>query len=267
MTTINTILAEALDFIATELETAVADGVEFNAAVQTVLEKIINDHGAVVFNDDGYADEWQIEAAERGLPNLKTTLDALPELITEESMELFSHYGVFNHREMHSRYEIALEQYILSIHVEAALTLEMANTIILPAALRYQTELAAQRREPDRPSAWRPTPPPSTTVSSSLKALRTGLADAALGDGAGGGRHRGEAGRARPEEPSPGHGRRARRLGHAREPGRRRPVAAADLPGDALHPLEGRAVGRPDSGDQPRTQNGNLRITNIRATS
>ena len=103
---------------------------------------IIKDHGAVVFNDDGYADDWQIEAAERGLPNLKTTLDALPELITDESMELFSHYGVFNHREMHSRYEIALEQYILSIHVEAALTLEMATTVILPAAMRYQTELA-----------------------------------------------------------------------------------------------------------------------------
>jgi len=88
--------------------------------VQTVLETIINDHGSVVFNKDGYADEWQTEAAERGLPNLKTTLDALPELISDESMELFSHYGVFNHREMHSRYEIALEQYILSIDVEAA---------------------------------------------------------------------------------------------------------------------------------------------------
>ncbi len=175
MTTINTILAEALDFIATQLETAVADGVEFNAAVQTVLEKIIKDHGSVVFNDDGYADEWQVEAAERGLPNLKTTLDALPELITEESMELFSTYGVFNHREMHSRYEIALEQYILSIHVEAALTLEMANTIILPAALRYQTELAlnvssltAIGQDADTATL--------DEVSSSLKALRAGLA-------------------------------------------------------------------------------------------
>ncbi len=175
MTTINTILAEALDFIATELETTVADGVEFNAAVQAVLEKIIKDHGSVVFNDDGYADEWQIEAAERGLPNLKTTLDALPELITEESMELFSHYGVFNHREMHSRYEIALEQYILSIHVEAALTLEMATTIILPAAVRYQTELAlnigslkAIGVEADTTTL--------DTVSSSLMALRTSLA-------------------------------------------------------------------------------------------
>jgi glutamine synthetase len=175
MTTINTILAEALDFIATELETNVADGVEFNAAVQTVLEKIINDHGAVVFNDDGYADEWQTEAAERGLPNLKTTLDALPELITEDSMELFSRYGVFNHREMHSRYEIALEQYILSVHVEAALTLEMATTIIAPAAVRYQTELAlnvssltAIGQDADTTTL--------DEVSASLKALRAGIA-------------------------------------------------------------------------------------------
>src|SRR5271154_2553935 len=142
MVTINTILAEALDHIATELEARVADGAEFNAAVQTVLQEIITDHGKVVFNDDGYADSWQVEASVRGLPNLRTTLDALPELITEESMDLFSRYGVFNHREMHSRYEIALEQYVLSVGVEARLTLEIATTVILPAALRYQTELA-----------------------------------------------------------------------------------------------------------------------------
>jgi glutamine synthetase len=143
--------------------------------VQTVLEKIIKEHGSVVFNKDGYADEWQTEAAERGLPNLKTTLDALPELITEESMELFGHYGVFNHREMHSRYEIALEQYILSINVEAALTLEMGNTIILPAALRYQTELAqnvstltAIGQEADTATL--------DEVSASVKSLRAGIA-------------------------------------------------------------------------------------------
>jgi glutamine synthetase len=142
MVTINTILAEALDYLATELESLIAEGKEFNAAVQQVLQEVITNHGKVVFNDNGYADEWQTEAAERGLPNLRTTLDALPELITEESMDLFAKYGVFNHREMHSRYEIALEQYILAIDVEAELTLEMATTMILPAAIRYQTELA-----------------------------------------------------------------------------------------------------------------------------
>ena len=142
MVTINTILAEALDYIATELEALFGNGTDFNDAVQKVLEDIITVHGSVVFNGDGYTEAWPIEAEARGLPNLRTTLDALPQLITEDSMDLFSHYGVFNHHEMHSRYEIALEQYILSVGVEARLTLEMANTVILPAALRYQTELA-----------------------------------------------------------------------------------------------------------------------------
>jgi glutamine synthetase len=142
MMTINTILAEALDYIATGLETELAKGTEFNDAVQAVLQEVIINHGTVVFNDDGYAEDWQVEAAARGLPNLRTTLDALPELISEASMELFSRHGVFNHREMHSRYEVALEQYILAIDVEAALTLEIATTMILPAAARYQTELA-----------------------------------------------------------------------------------------------------------------------------
>ena len=142
MVTINTILAEALDYIATELESHIGNGTDFNDAVQKVLEEIITNHGSVVFNGDGYTEAWPIEAEARGLPNLRTTLDALPQLIAEDSMELFSRYGVFNHHEMHSRFEIALEQYILSVGVEARLTLEIANTVILPAALRYQTELA-----------------------------------------------------------------------------------------------------------------------------
>src|ERR1700712_103489 len=142
MVTINTIMAEALDYCATDLETALAAGTEFNTAVQNILSEVIINHGAVVFNGDGYSDDWQIEAASRGLPNLRTTLDALPELITEPSLELFERYKVFNHREMHSRYEIGLEQYALTIGVEARLTLELGSTLILPAAVRYQTELA-----------------------------------------------------------------------------------------------------------------------------
>jgi len=175
MVTINTILAEALDHIATELEAKVESGTEFNAAVQSVLEQIIKDHGHVVFNDDGYADEWQSEAAERGLPNLKTTLDALPELITDESMDLFSKYGVFNHREMHSRFEIALEQYILSIGVEAALTLEIASTVILPAAIRYQTELA-QNVASLKGIGYATDTSTLDSVSASIADLRSGLA-------------------------------------------------------------------------------------------
>ncbi|CAN5381542.1 glutamine synthetase III [soil metagenome] len=142
MTTINTIMADSLDYIATELEAAVAGGTDFDEAVQSLLTQIINEHGSVVFNGDGYADAWPIEAEKRGLANLKTTLDALPELITEPAMELFEKYKVFNHREMHSRYEIGLEQYALTIGVEARLTLEVGSTAVLPAAVRHQTEVA-----------------------------------------------------------------------------------------------------------------------------
>jgi glutamine synthetase len=174
MVTINTILAEALDYLATEIETFVEDGTEFNVAVQKVLEEVITVHGSAVYNGDGYTDDWQIEAAARGLPNLRTTLDALPELISDEAMELFSHYGVFSHREMHSRYDIALEQYILSIGVEARLTLEIANTVILPAALRYQTELATNLASLEAVGSELDT----TTldeVSAAIKALRVGI--------------------------------------------------------------------------------------------
>ncbi|WP_028645114.1 glutamine synthetase III family protein [Nocardioides sp. URHA0020] len=143
MVVLNTIMAEALDHCATELETAVAGGTDFNDAVQALLATIIADHGKVIFNGNGYSDEWPIEAEQRGLKNLRTTIDALPELISPEAIELASTYGVFSEREMHSRYEIGLEQYILSVSVEANLTLEMGSTIILPAAIRYQTELAS----------------------------------------------------------------------------------------------------------------------------
>jgi glutamine synthetase len=142
MVTINTIMADSLDYCATNLETAVADGADFDESVQKLLTEIITEHGAVVFNGDGYSSAWPIEAEKRGLANLKTTLDALPELITEPALALFEKYKVFNHREMHSRYEIGLEQYTLTIGVEARLTLEIGATSILPAAVRHQTEVA-----------------------------------------------------------------------------------------------------------------------------
>lgn len=143
MVVINTIMAEALDHCATYLETKVADGTDFDEAVQSLLAEIVADHGAVIFNGNGYSDEWQVEAEQRGLKNLRTTVDALPELISPEAIELFSSYGVFSESESHSRYEIGVEQYVLSLVVEANLTLEMGTTSVLPAAIRYQTELAS----------------------------------------------------------------------------------------------------------------------------
>jgi glutamine synthetase len=175
MVTINTIMADSLDYLATKLEKAVADGSDFDGAVQSLLTEIITEHGAVVFNGDGYSDAWPIEAEKRGLKNLKTTLDALPELITPEALELFSKYGVFNHREQHSRYEIGLEQYTLTVGVEARLTLEIGSTTVLPAAVRYQTELAvnvgallAAGVEADKA--------PLDEITTSVSALRSALA-------------------------------------------------------------------------------------------
>ncbi|RYB92068.1 glutamine synthetase type III [Nocardioides oleivorans] len=182
MVIINTIMAEALDHCATALETAVAAGTDFNEAVQTLLAQIVADHGAVIFNGNGYSDEWPIEAEQRGLKNLRTTVDALPELISPEAVELFSTYGVFTEHEAHSRFEVGVEQYVLAIAVEANLTLEIGATTILPAALRYQTELAQNvvaltgaGLDPDRTDL--------ETVSTHVAALRAGLADLAAAIG------------------------------------------------------------------------------------
>jgi glutamine synthetase len=186
MTTINTIMADSLDHIATVLEADVAAGRDFDEAVQALLTQIITEHGDVVFNGDGYSAEWPVEAERRGLANLRTTLDALPELITEPAMALFEKYRVFNHREMHSRYEIGLEQYALTIGVEARLTLEVAATAILPAAIRYQTELA-QNVGAVRAAGVDADGSELEALTTQIVALRTGLATlrTALGADAG----------------------------------------------------------------------------------
>lgn len=139
----NTIVAESLDFVATELEKATkGDEGKLNAAIQKLLQEIITEHGNVIFNGDGYSAEWHAEAEKRGLPNLKTTVDALPAITSKETVSLFSKYKVLSKRELQSRLEIYLEQYCMSVGVEANLTVEMAKTVIYPAAIRYQGELA-----------------------------------------------------------------------------------------------------------------------------
>jgi glutamine synthetase len=183
MIVLNTIMADSFDYMATVLEKAVADGQDFDQAVQKLLTEVITEHGDVVYNGDGYSEKWQIEAAERGLPNLKTSLDAIPELIKPEAIELFGKYGVFSERELHSRYEVRLEQYALTIAVEAKLTLEIGTTIILPAALRYQTELA-QNVAALKAAGIEPSTAALEAVSAPLAALEAALATlkAALSD-------------------------------------------------------------------------------------
>ncbi len=140
ITALNVIIAESLEYIAGELEKA-APG-KLNEAIQSVLEKIINEHGRVIFNGNGYSEEWHAEAAKRGLPNLKTTVDALPAYTAETTVAAFEKFGVLTKRELESREEIAFEQYVKSVNVEANLVLEIGTTIIYPAAVRYQGELA-----------------------------------------------------------------------------------------------------------------------------
>jgi len=143
LTALNTIMAESCDYVATKLESAVSSGKKLNLAIQDVLAEIAEQHGAVVFNGNGYTAEWHAEAEKRRLPNYKTAVDALPVLEQPEVIALFEKYKVLSPRELHGRYEVYLEQYCKVVNVEANLTAKIGKTIILPAALRYQGELAA----------------------------------------------------------------------------------------------------------------------------
>jgi len=141
-TVLNTIVAESLDYIATHLEKAVKAGQDLHKAAQDLLSGILKESKKVVFNGDNYTDEWQAEAAKRGLPNLKNTVDVLPIITRKDSIELFSKYKVYSERELQSRLAILSENYVKTINIEGQLTAMMARTMILPAAMRYQAEVA-----------------------------------------------------------------------------------------------------------------------------
>jgi glutamine synthetase len=136
-TALNAAMADALDSVATELEAATAKGEDLNKAVAKLLTKIIKEHKRIIFNGNNYAPEWEKEAGKRKLLNLKNTVDALPQLITKETIKLLDKYKILNEREVHARYEIFLENYNKTINVEANLMVLMANRYILPAGLEY----------------------------------------------------------------------------------------------------------------------------------
>ncbi|HEX2951951.1 MAG TPA: glutamine synthetase III [Armatimonadota bacterium] len=140
---LNTIVSESLDYLATKLEKAVAAGEDFNATLQGLLQEVLTESQSVLFDGDGYSAEWAEEAARRGLPNLKSTVDAVPCFVSDEARGIFTKYGVFTERELESRKEIMLENYVKALNIEAQLTEVIARTIILPAALKYQQQLAA----------------------------------------------------------------------------------------------------------------------------
>ncbi len=141
-TVLNTMVAESLEFVVTQLEDQVKKGSELKAAIQTVIKKTLADNDKVIFNGDNYSEEWHKEAEKRGLPNLRNTIEALPSLVESESLQLFERYGVLKEGELASRYNIMLEAYCKTINVESLLTLTIASTIILPVALEYQGRLA-----------------------------------------------------------------------------------------------------------------------------
>ncbi len=143
LTALNTMMADSLKYCADWLEAGLAQGKSMNDAVQTLISHIIEEHSAVVFNGDGYSDIWHKEAERRGLPNLRTTPEAIPQLTTPETIALFESMGVLSNTELKARHEIYLEQYCKTVRTEANLAVRMARTVIMPAAVRYQGELAS----------------------------------------------------------------------------------------------------------------------------
>jgi glutamine synthetase len=141
-TILNAIVADSLDFMATEIETLTNSGIELNAAVAKVVKETLSKNERILFNGDNYSQEWHEEAEKRGLPNLKSTIEALPVLIEDDAKELFAKYGILQEDELVSRYNIMLEGYCKTINVEALLTANIATTMILPAALEYQNRVA-----------------------------------------------------------------------------------------------------------------------------
>ncbi len=140
---INTIVAESLSQFADRLEKA-ADP---DAEIMEIVTDTIKKHDRIIFNGNNYSDEWVEEAERRGLPNLKTTVDALPVFVSDKVIKLFEKHGVFTEIESRSRCEILLEDYAKAIHIEALTALEMAKQEILPACLAYQTDLAKSLKD------------------------------------------------------------------------------------------------------------------------
>jgi glutamine synthetase len=145
---LNTILADSLQWIATELEGQLNGGQSLEEAAFVVLKRTMEQHGAVVFGGDGYSEEWHRKAVEeRGLENLRTSADALPVLQRQEIRDLFERQAVLSPVELESRFEVSSEQYILAIEVEARLVLRIARTQIYPVVMEFLERLARSLRD------------------------------------------------------------------------------------------------------------------------
>jgi glutamine synthetase len=142
-TVLNTIVAESLDFIATKLEADIKSGKDLNKAIQELLPTIVRESKKIVFNGDNYTEEWHKEAEKRGLPNYKNTVDVLPVINKKEIIDLFGKYKVYSEKELASRFVILSEIYTKTVTIEGNLASFIAKSQILPAAIRYQTQVAS----------------------------------------------------------------------------------------------------------------------------
>jgi glutamine synthetase len=136
-TVLNTIVAEAIDDLADQLESELSGTSDLAEAVNAVVKDAYTESKQVIFGGDNYSDEWHAEAERRGLKNLRTTPDALPEVLAEQTVQAFEKYEVLSHRELESRFEVWCEQYSIRANIEAETAAMMARTMLLPAAARH----------------------------------------------------------------------------------------------------------------------------------
>ncbi|MBR4973387.1 MAG: glutamine synthetase type III, partial [Clostridia bacterium] len=134
---INTMVAEVFDEFATRLEKAN----DFKAEVNAIIKEVVEKNGRIIFNGDGYSEEWEKEAERRGLLNLRSTVDAIPLLKSEKNIAMFEKHGVLNRTEINSRVEIILENYSKILHIEALTLIEMMNREVIPAITAYTDKL------------------------------------------------------------------------------------------------------------------------------
>ena len=142
-TTLNAIVAEAFCEAADILEKAD----DFDMAVHDLIKKYLSEHQRIIFNGNGYSDEWVAEAERRGLPNIKSMVAAVETLTTDKSVKLFERFGIFTKAELESRAEVLYETYAKTINIEALTMVDMASKQIIPAVITYATELAASINE------------------------------------------------------------------------------------------------------------------------
>ncbi len=224
-TVLNTIVAEAIDQMADSLEDKIGAGTESAAAVIEVVKEAYDANKQICFGGDNYDEAWHEEAvSKRGLKNLRTTPEALPEVLSEPSVAAFEKYEVLSKRELESRYEVWLEQYTIRANIEAETTYSIAKTMLVPAALRY-LELA---RKAGVREVIGEIEIEITSLISTIAELQEGqhLPRRRRGHGAG---------RVRPRPAADGDGRGPQGRRQARGSRRRRPLAAAQVRGDALH--------------------------------